>query len=106
MRAFFVSIVVACTAAACTWVPIAPEGKSVRVLPIGPLPAGCQQQGEVVVSVKNKVGFIHRNPLKVKDELETLARNEAPSAGANAVQAQSEPAGGSQRFNAYRCPSH
>jgi hypothetical protein len=104
MRAFLVSAVVACTAAACTWVPIAPEGKSVRVLPAGPLPAGCQQQGEVVVSVKSKVAFLNRNPLKVKDELETLARNEAPSAGANTVQAQGEPQDGSQRFNAYQCP--
>ena len=73
--------------AACTWVPIEQSGKSVQVLPAGPVPAGCQQQGEVVVSVKSKVGFYNRNPLRVQEELETLARNEAPSAGANAVQA-------------------
>lgn len=99
-------LVLAASAAlsACTWVPIEQGGKAVRVLPAGPAPAGCEQQGEVVVSVKSKVGFINRNPLKVKDELETLARNEAPSASANAVQAQGEPADGSQRFNAFRCP--
>lgn len=88
---------------ACTWVPIEPGGKAVRVVAPGPLPAGCRVQGEVVVSVKDKVGFVQRNALKVKDELETLARNEAPSAGANAVQAQGEPVAGSQRFNALQC---
>jgi hypothetical protein len=105
MRPYLLLVMAAAAAlTACTWVPIEQGGKSVRVLPAGPAPSGCQQQGEVVVSVKSKVGFINRNPLKVKDELETLARNEAPSAGANAVQAQGEPADGSQRFSAFRCP--
>lgn len=105
MRPHLPLVVAAATAlTACTWVPIEQGGKAVRVLPAGPVPAGCEQQGEVVVSVKDRVGFINRNPLKVKDELETLARNEAPSAGANAVQAQGEPAAGSQRFTAFRCP--
>ncbi len=105
MRALIVSAVVALSVTACTWVPIESQGKAVRVLPPGPLPAGCQKQGEVVVSVKNKVGFYNRNPLRVKDELETLARNEAPSASANTVQAEGEPVDGEQRFNAYRCPA-
>ncbi len=89
---------------ACTWVPMQPAGKTVRVLPTGALPPGCQTKGEIVVTVKSKVGFINRNPLKVQDELETLARNEAPSAGANAVQAAAPPADGSQRFAAFQCP--
>ena len=42
--------------------------------------------------------------LRVQEELETLARNEAPSAGANAVQAAAAPADGSQRFAAFQCP--
>jgi len=54
--------------------------------------------------VKSKVGFYNRNPLRVQEELETLARNEAPSAGANAVQAAAAPADGSQRFAAFQCP--
>lgn len=90
--------------AACTWVPIEPVGKAVRVLPAGPVPSGCQTKGEVVVTVKSKVAFYNRNPLRVQEELETMARNEAPSAGANAVQATALPADGSQRFAAYQCP--
>ncbi|MFC6840558.1 DUF4156 domain-containing protein [Xanthomonas theicola] len=89
--------------AACTWVPMAPEGKAVRVLPPGQAPAGCEKRGEVVVSVKSSVGFYQRNPLRVREELETLARNEAPGVGANTVQAMGEPAGGDQRYAAYQC---
>lgn len=58
----------------------------------------------MVVTVKSKVGFYNRNPLRVQEELETLARNEAPGANANTVQAQGQPLDGSQRFNAFRCP--
>ena len=45
------------TVTACTWVPIEPAGKATRVLPAGPVPAGCIAKGEVVVNVKSKVGF-------------------------------------------------
>lgn len=61
MRVLMLSVLVATTTAACTWVPIEQSGKSVQVLPAGPVPAGCQQQGEVVVTVKSKVGFYNRN---------------------------------------------
>ncbi|KAB7769775.1 DUF4156 domain-containing protein [Xanthomonas maliensis] len=103
MRLPLLSLLFVTLAAGCTWVPIEQGGKAVRVLPPGPPPANCQQQGEVVVTVKSKVGFYNRNPLRVQEELETLARNEAPSANANAVQAQGQPADGSQRFSAFRC---
>lgn len=103
MRVLLLSVLIAGTAA-CTWVPIESGGKSVRVLPAGPLAPGCVAKGEIVVSVKNKVGFYNRNPLRVQEELETLARNEAPSAGANAVQAMGAPADGEQRFSAWQCP--
>jgi len=42
------------TVTACTWVPIEPAGKATRVLPAGPVPAGCISKGEVVVTVKSK----------------------------------------------------
>ncbi|WP_045728745.1 DUF4156 domain-containing protein [Xanthomonas sp. GPE 39] len=89
--------------AACTWVPMAPEGKSVRVLLPGQAVAGCEKRGEVAVSVKSSVGFYQRNPLRVREELETLARNEASGVGANTVQAMGEPSNGEQRFVAYQC---
>ena len=103
MRIVFLSVLIASTAA-CSWVPIDSGGKAVRELPAGPVAPGCVAKGEIVVSVKDKVGFYNRNPLRVQEELETLARNEAPSAGANAVQASNQPVDGSQRFSAWQCP--
>lgn len=102
MRVLILSALLACTAA-CTWVPIESGGKAVRVLPAGAVPPGCENKGEIEVSVKNKVGFYTRNPLRVQDELETLARNEAPSASANAVQSLAPPENGHQRFSAWQC---
>lgn len=90
--------------AACTWVPLQPQAKAVRVIAAGTAPAGCARQGDVEVSVKHSVAFYERNPVKVRDELETLARNEAPGVGANVIQPLGEPAAGTQRFAAWRCP--
>ncbi len=89
--------------AACTWVPMKPEAKSVRVIAGGPAPAGCTKLGDIEVSVKHNVAFYERNPLRVREELETLARNEAPGLGANTLQPLGEPLGGSQRFAGWRC---
>jgi len=87
----------------CTWVSLAPGAKAVRVIPAGAAPAGCTKQGEVSVSVKNSVAFYERNALRVRDELETLARNEAPGINANTLQPLGEPSNGEQRFAAYQC---
>ncbi|GAB2499229.1 DUF4156 domain-containing protein [Pseudoxanthomonas sangjuensis] len=89
---------------ACTWVQLAPEARAVKVVPAGTAPAGCEKRGEVAVTVRNKVAFYERNSLKVRDELETLARNEAPGLQADTLQPLDEPnAAGEQRFAAYRC---
>jgi hypothetical protein len=89
---------------ACSFVQMAPGAAEVRVVGPGQLPAGCEKRGEVEVSVKDSLGPYERNPLRVRDELETLARNESPGLGANTVQALGEPADGRQRFAAWRCP--
>ena len=89
---------------ACTWVHMAPAAKGVRVIAAGAAPADCEKQGEVSVSVQDSVAFYERNALRVRDELETLARNEAPGIQANTVQPLGDPANGEQRFAAWRCP--
>ncbi|WP_202843649.1 DUF4156 domain-containing protein [Luteimonas saliphila] len=86
---------------ACTWVHMAPGAGAVKVVS-GP-PTGCEKRGEVEVSVKHSIAFIERNPIKVRDELETLARNEAPGLQADTIHPLADPAGGSQRFAAWRC---
>ena len=88
---------------ACTWVHMAPGASAVRVLAAGAVPANCANRGEVEVSVKDSLGPYERNPLRVRDELETLARNEAPGIGADTVHPLAAPADGAQRFAAWRC---
>ena len=86
----------------CTWVEPDAAGSSVRVAYNEDL-ARCAKRGDVNVSVKDSVWFYDRNELKVLDELESLARNEAARIGADTVQARGEPREGTQDFAAYRC---
>jgi hypothetical protein len=65
-------------------------------------PAACQGRG--VVSVKSKVGFYNRNPLRGAGRAGNPGPQRGPSVPANAVQAAGQPADGSQRFAALQCP--
>lgn len=84
----------------CTFVHMAPGAAEVKVLAAAP---GCEKRGEVEVSVKDSLGPYERNPLRVRDELETLARNEAPGLGGDSVQPLDGPEDGRQRFAVWRC---
>ena len=88
---------------ACSFVQMAPGAEDVRVVGPGQLPAGCEKRGEVEVSVKDRLGPYSRDDMRVRDELETLARNEAPSLAADTIQPKGPPADGEQRFLAFRC---
>ncbi len=99
-RLFALALLTAATTA-CTWVHMAPGASKVRV--VERAPTGCEKRGEVEVSVKDSIAFYERNQLKVRDELETLARNEAPGLGADTVQPVAPPVSGEQRFIAWRC---
>jgi hypothetical protein len=101
MRGPLFALAIACALPACTWVHMAPGASAVRVVS-GP-PAGCENRGEVEVSVKDSVAFYDRNPLRVQEELETLARNEAPGLGADTVQPLAPPKDGAQRYTAWKC---
>lgn len=90
-------------ASGCTWVKMAPGASAVRIIGAGGPPAGCAKQGEIAVSVKDSVAFYERNNLRVREELETLARNEAPGLRADTIQPLGDPAGGEQRFTAFHC---
>lgn len=87
----------------CTWVHMAPGASAVRVIGAGAAPSGCERRGEIAVSVKDSIAFYERNDLRVREELETLARNEAPGLLADTIQPLAPPASGEQRFAAYRC---
>lgn len=87
---------------ACTWVSPTASGGSVRVAYDGNV-SGCRDAGTVSVTVADKIAFYHRNELKVRDELETMARNEAAQLPADTIKPLNEPSDGAQRFQAYVC---
>lgn len=88
---------------ACTWVKPDPAGAKVRVAYDGNT-GSCARVGEIGVGVRDRiVPGIDRNELKVRDELESLARNEAATLGADTISAVADPVDGEQRFIAWRC---
>ena len=88
---------------ACTFVKMSPGAAQVTVVAQGKDMSACEKRGEVEVSVKNRLGPYERDEMRVLDELETLARNEAPDLRADTVQPKAAPVDGGQRFLAFRC---
>jgi len=88
---------------ACTFVKMGPGADQVRVLRADQDTSGCVVRGEVEVSVKDRLGPYQRDEIRIIDELETLARNEAPGLGADTVQPLAPPKDGEQRWRALRC---
>lgn len=101
-RILFVVAATLLPLAGCTWVKPSTDGNAVRVAYDGNV-SGCREVGTVSVSVTAKVGFYHRPGLKVRDELESLARNQAAGIPADTIKATSEPLNGAQNFTAYVC---
>ena len=85
----------------CTFVHMAPGASKVRVL--ASAPTSCEKRGEVEVSVKDRLGPYDRSDSQVRDELETLARNEAPGVGADSISPITPPRDGEQRWAMWRC---
>jgi hypothetical protein len=91
------------TLAACSWgIKLDSGGKNVRVAWNDDVSA-CRLAGAINVSVLDKVGPIDRNGLKVSDELEVMARNQAASLPADTIKAVDKPHNGEQNWNAYIC---
>jgi hypothetical protein len=105
MRSIVASLGLAAVLAvpACTFVKMAPGADEVSVVALGRALQQCEKRGEIEVSVKDRLGPYERNDMRVRDELETLARNEAPSLAADTIQPKDQPFDGVQRFLAYRC---
>lgn len=88
---------------ACSWgIKLDSDGRQVRTAWDGQT-SGCQELGKVTVSVLDRVGPVSRNDIKLRDELQTLARNEAADMGADTIAPLGEPRDGSQSWSAWRC---
>jgi len=90
---------------ACTYgITLDDAGKNVRTAWSGDV-SSCRDLGKVTVSVMDHVGPIDRNDIKVRDELEVMARNEAAKMHADTIKPMGEPTDGSQPWGAYQCGS-
>lgn len=88
---------------ACNWgITMDPAAKNVRTAWSGDVSA-CRELGKVTVSVMDHVGPVDRNTIKVRDELEVMARNEAAKMHADTVKPLAEPVDGSQAWGVYQC---
>ena len=93
----------AASLAACSWgIKLDSGGEKVRVAWDGHVD-GCKDSGKLTVSVLDRVGPVDRNGIKVSDELEIMARNEAPGLGADTIRPLGEPHDGAQTWGAYTC---
>ena len=97
--------IIACLLAtsACTWVKLEKNGAIVRVASASESLSGCTFKGDITTTVTNRVVGVERNSIKVADELETLARNEAATLGANVIKPKGPPVAGEQSFTAHLC---
>ena len=96
----------AASLAACSWgIKLDSGGEKVRTAWNGDV-EGCRDVGKVTVSVMDHVGPMDRNGLKVRDELEVLARNEAATLGADTIKPLGDPRDGEQAWGAYHCGKH
>lgn len=87
----------------CTWVKVTEEGKSVTVREEGQV-ADCKKVARITSTSKGDIMGVKRKKEKVKQELETLARNEALEYGGNVLVPASEIKEGKQSFFVYKCP--
>ena len=86
----------------CTWVPVTPEGKQVQTL-TPEAARSCERLGRTTSKVADHVWIFARNERAVREELVSLARNEAALMGGDAVAPETSPEGGRQSFGVYRC---
>lgn len=90
---------------ACTYgIVLDPGGQGVRVAWNGNLGVRpCRDVGKVTVSVLSRVGPVDRNDIKVRDELEIMARNQAAQMHADTIVPLGEPREGEQSWEGYAC---
>mgnify|MGYP001599623474 FL=1 len=91
--------------AACTYgIRLDPGGERVRTAWNGNSGIrGCRDVGKVTVSVLSRIGPIDRNDIKVRDELEIMARNQAAQMRADTITPLGDPRDGEQAWEAWDC---
>lgn len=88
--------------AGCTWVNATPQGERVRLVPADRV-ADCEKLGEISTFTKATIAGLDRNADKIRQELNTLARNEAAQMGADTIVAATSVSDGRRGYIVYRC---
>ena len=105
LRSLPILVVLPVLLAGCSWgIRLNDAGRQVRTAWLSDV-SGCKYLGKITVSVMDHVGPVNRNPIKVDDELEVMARNQAASMNADTVKPMDKPHGGEQSWGAYQCGS-
>jgi hypothetical protein len=96
-------VLLALGAAGCAWVRLTPEGEDVRVASAGEVSA-CEKLGATHSKTSDRAGIFARNPRKIDEEVEFLARNEAANMGGDTIVSQGPISeDGRRSFDVYRC---
>ena len=90
---------------ACNWVPLTVEGENVRVLQADAV-TDCQKVGNVTSKTSDRIIIFARSDRKIREELESLSRNEAVGLNGDAIVPIGAESGGRQSFEVYRCNSN
>jgi len=95
-------LVILVPALGCTWVPLTSEGENVRVLQASAV-TDCQKVGKITSKTSDRIMIFARSDRKVREELESLSRNEAVDMDGDAIVPIGTVADGRQTFEVYRC---
>jgi hypothetical protein len=103
MKPIHLILIASMPLAACSWgIKLDSGGDKVRTAWDGNV-GGCRDMGQITVSVLDHVGPMDRNSLKVRDELNVMARNEAAGMSADTIKPLGDPRDGQQSFGAFHC---
>lgn len=86
----------------CTWVDYTEEGYAVTLAKPS-LVENCESVGKATAEVPDNLGPFPRSDKKVREELVTLAKNEAARIGGDTIVELTPPFQGKQQFQVYRC---
>ncbi|MEJ2633183.1 MAG: DUF4156 domain-containing protein [Acidihalobacter sp.] len=102
LHRLIVPVLLAATAAGCTWTKLTPYGEQARILNANQV-GSCKPLGTTTAQVAAKVIGIPRPQRDVERDLQNLARNALQSVNGDTIVPVGRPQDGSQTFRMYRC---
>ena len=87
---------------ACTWIDVTEQGSKVRVLAKEEV-TSCKKVGTTTVKTAPSLAGLERHEYKIREELDTLAKNSAAEIGGDTVVAVGDAVDGRQVYGVYRC---